>query len=138
MPARNGALADNEHKILTKARAMLRRLDQPRPGEVSVPESVPGLSTSRTWSNADVDSDVSGERPASSRTKSIEHPLKTLNQDVNTPQAKSTRKLTTSSDKDSSVDDSVNCPESLDDFKWGSTKSASKRSKRQVKTFCSS
>lgn len=66
------ALADKEHKVLTQARAILRRLDQSRSGENSVPENVPGLFTSRTWSNADVDSDVSSERPASSRTKIIE------------------------------------------------------------------
>lgn len=62
-------------------------------------------------------------------------PPETIRQDANEQQAEWTTKLTTLSDKDSLVDDRVDPPESLDDFKWGSTKSVSKRSKRKTKTF---
>ncbi|KAI1617362.1 hypothetical protein EDD36DRAFT_431167 [Exophiala viscosa] len=86
------ARADKEHKVLTKARAILRRLDQSRPGEVSDPDNDPGLfPLAPTSSNAKMVSDVSSDRSAPSRTtKSIEEPLNTVHQDANKPQAELT------------------------------------------------
>ncbi|KAI1629090.1 hypothetical protein EDD37DRAFT_603998 [Exophiala viscosa] len=86
------ARADKEHKVLTKARAILRRLDQSRPGEVSDPENDPDLfPLAPTSSNAKMVSDVSSDKSApSGTTKSIEEPLNTVHQDANKPQAELT------------------------------------------------
>ncbi|EXJ87644.1 hypothetical protein A1O1_04568 [Capronia coronata CBS 617.96] len=118
--------AEKEHRVLTKARAMLRRLDQSHPSELD-------FSTFQTRSNEDIASNAgaaSSERSTSFGTNSTKDYLGTIRQGLTAPLSESSAPLDyTLSTNDVLVNGTLNALPQEDHDDWGMLGSKKKKKK---------